>query len=389
MEEVIKVGSGTIVKRAKKNGFSYQARVRKNGVNVSKTCATLTDAKNFITEADAKALKGEVVSSPKIGKTLLAEIFQDYLNEHPSLPLLKAQRIAKLKLELSSVQLAKFKTAGFQKYINTKLTQEIPDQPNKKKDTPLFNGNRVLDKDGNKVKKVYKPSTVRKYYYDIKMCLEWHAKEHDYPFNSKPFDEVPPPEAWKEPRTRRLEEGELEKLLAACSRLRKNREETKQLLHFLTWSAFRSGETFLIKWKDVKLIEEKPQESYIYIPKENQKTGQKKAVEDRYASIRPELYYMLLEMRKVKLNDTDFVFKFWKTNKAFYTSFKRLCKNGGLINLRPHDLRHEGVAWFFENTTLSDIEISKITGHVELETLKRYANLRPHKVGAKLWQSLQ
>ena len=39
--------------------------------------------------------------------------------------------------------------------------------------------------------KTYKPSTIRKYYYDIKNALEHHAMMHDYLFNSKPFDEVP------------------------------------------------------------------------------------------------------------------------------------------------------------------------------------------------------
>jgi hypothetical protein len=48
-------------------------------------------------------------------------------------------------------------------------------------------------------------------------------------------------------------------------------------------------------------------------------------------------------------------------------------------------MRHEGISWLFENTALTDIEISKITGHIELDTLKRYAKLRPKKIGAKLW----
>ena len=50
-----------------------------------------------------------------------------------------------------------------------------------------------------------------------------------------------------------------------------------------------------------------------------------------------------------------------------------------------HDLRHEGISWLFENTNLTDIQISKMTGHLELDTLKRYAKLRPSSIGERLW----
>ncbi|ELW9528598.1 site-specific integrase [Burkholderia cenocepacia] len=381
-----------IYQRVDKNGNlvnQFQVKVRKNGINVSETFDKLKDAKNYLTLTDAKILKGENVTPSKAKKTTLGVIFQEYLDNVKNIPDAKQRRLKKLILELGSVPLINFKTKAFQAYITAKLGEEIPDQKKKKKDHKLYNGNRVINESGERVKRVYKSSSIRKFYYDIRVCLQWHSKMHDYQFDRKPFDDVEPPPAWDDPRERRLENGELERLLTACEKLYVNVEQSKSLIKFLVYSAFRIGETMMIKWRDVVLDEKAPENSYIYIPKENQKIAHKKGAENRYASIRPELYYLMLEMReKYKKDDEDFVFPFWSSPSYFYTRFRNICYNANVKSLTVHDLRHEGVCWFFENTTLSDIEISKITGHIELSTLKKYANLRPHKVGAKLWASV-
>ncbi|WP_186193507.1 tyrosine-type recombinase/integrase [Burkholderia gladioli] len=391
-EEVIKVGSGTVVKRPRKDGtFSYQSRVRKQGSgNISQTFKTLKEAKEFITLTDSKILKGESVNHPKIKKTTLGVIFQEYLESHKKLTYAKKNRINKLIEEIGNVILSNFKTKAFQAYIDVKLTQTIPDQKKKKKEHKLYNGNRDIDKDGKRVARVYKPSSIRKYYYDIRVALAWHAKVNDYHFDSKPFDDVEPPPAWGNPRERRLEDGELDRILKACDRLYVNQAQSQYLIKFLAYSAFRIGETMMIKWRDVVLDEKTPENSYIFIPRENQKIAHKKGAENRYASIRPELFYLMLELReKYKKNDDDLVFPFWSSAQYFYTRFKNICYNANVQNMTVHDLRHDGVCWFFEHTLLSDIEISKITGHIELDTLKKYANLRPRKTGAKLWASIQ
>lgn len=84
-------------------------------------------------------------------------------------------------------------------------------------------------------------------------------------------------------------------MIEACNKLYVNVEQSKILIRFLAYSAFRVGETFLIKWKDIKLNKDNPYESYIFIPKENQKIAHKKGAEDRYASLRPELYNLIVD----------------------------------------------------------------------------------------------
>jgi integrase len=65
--------------------------------------------------------------------------------------------------------------------------------------------------------------------------------------------------------------------------------------------------------------------------------------------------------------------------------FNRIFTAAGITDLHYHDLRHEATSRLFERTTLSDIEISKITGHKDPRMLKRYANLRGSNLADRLW----
>jgi len=72
------------------------------------------------------------------------------------------------------------------------------------------------------------------------------------------------------------------------------------------------------------------------------------------------------------------------TSPVLGRGFKRITKRAECVDLHFHDLRHEAVARFFERTTLQTMEIALITGHTELKTLQRYANLRPAILASKL-----
>jgi integrase len=57
----------------------------------------------------------------------------------------------------------------------------------------------------------------------------------------------------------------------------------------------------------------------------------------------------------------------------------------GCPDFRFHDLRHEATSRLFERTRLSDIQISRITGHKDPRVLRRYSNLRGSDLAAQLW----
>lgn len=65
--------------------------------------------------------------------------------------------------------------------------------------------------------------------------------------------------------------------------------------------------------------------------------------------------------------------------------FGRVFDAAGCEDLRFHDLRHEATSRIYERTSLSDLEIAKITGHKDPRVLKRYANLRGSTLAERLW----
>jgi integrase len=74
-----------------------------------------------------------------------------------------------------------------------------------------------------------------------------------------------------------------------------------------------------------------------------------------------------------------------KTTSLLSQQFARVFEAAGCAELRFHDLRHEATSRIFERTKLSDIEISRITGHKDPRVLRRYSNLRGSDLAAKLW----
>lgn len=93
--------------------------------------------------------------------------------------------------------------------------------------------------------------------------------------------------------------------------------------------------------------------------------------------------------------DGEIVFPFWDgklTAPALRLASHRMTAQWRCIfdaaqckGLRFHDLRHEATSRFFERTTMSDIEIAKVTGHSSTKMLMRYANLRGSNLASKLW----
>lgn len=74
-----------------------------------------------------------------------------------------------------------------------------------------------------------------------------------------------------------------------------------------------------------------------------------------------------------------------KTTAKLSQYFGRVTKKAHCVDLHFHDLRHEAVCRLYERTRLSDVQIAKITGHRDPRMLMRYANLRGSDLAEALW----
>lgn len=391
-----KYGAGYILTREGKRGTAYLARIRRVDVNgekadASKTFKTKDEAKAYIDESSVELRKGVKLDYAQIKKLPISHIYQEYIDENPQDA--RNYRLKKMLKTFSQINLDNFDSIKFEKLLKIFLDTPVPKQKREDgKETnkhKLHNAYMVKNENGELERRKYSESTVRKYYYDAKIVLKWHARLHKYPFNPEPFD-IPPPQAWANQKDRIVSDEELEKILKGWDTLRENIEKGKQLTTFLAKTGFRITETLLIKKSDVHLNLQNPAESYIFIPKKNQKGGRtRKKIKDRYCPIREEIFYLLRDKLMPSLkNDDDVLFPEWKNGPSFYKRFKNACVNAGLEDTTPHLLRHTAIAYYFSNTLLTDIEIMNITGHLEIATLRGYTKLRPQKTGVKLWRGL-
>jgi integrase len=60
-----------------------------------------------------------------------------------------------------------------------------------------------------------------------------------------------------------------------------------------------------------------------------------------------------------------------RTTSKLSRQFSRIFETAACVDLNFHDLRHEATSRLYERTSLSDMEISKISGHRTLAMLKR------------------
>jgi integrase len=74
-----------------------------------------------------------------------------------------------------------------------------------------------------------------------------------------------------------------------------------------------------------------------------------------------------------------------QTTARLSQQFGRIFAAADCADLTFHDLRHEATSRVFERTTLSDVQISRITGHKDPRVLRRYSNLRGSELARKLW----
>lgn len=91
--------------------------------------------------------------------------------------------------------------------------------------------------------------------------------------------------------------------------------------------------------------------------------------------------------------DDGLLFPWWdgqkgslgKVTRKLSSQFSRIFDAAGCGDVTFHDLRHEATSRLYEKTTLTDLQIAKITGHKTLNVLRRYANLRGSDLADRLW----
>lgn len=354
---------------------SWEARINIKGhPALSKSFPSKKEATEWVQHQELKIRKGGKVSRIS-ERTTIAEALAEYLDAHSKTDkdgnkvstLTNTKRYA---VESVSYHLGIFTVHSLdRKRISAFLTklQEtvIPAPANKAKSHPLYDGDR---------QRTYSPGSARKLFYALKTAVEWHAREHQYELGDK-FAAVEVPPAWSAPRDRRLHGDEEQRLMAACDGMYKDPEGWRLLIGMALETAMRAGELLGMRWDEVN-----SDDRFVVIPKEREKTRK-----GRQVPLSKKALDILAKLRERCSEGEQRVFESFPDSSVLLgRGFKRITKRADCVDLRFHDLRHEATSRFFERTSLQTMEIALITGHTELKTLQRYANLRPSILASKL-----
>ncbi|KLD65459.1 site-specific integrase [Dyella japonica] len=253
------------------------------------------------------------------------------------------------------------------------------------------------------------PSTIRHHVGALARALDWITAKGDLPNNplrllkkgyasytqadSAALRHVEGAEEKEDnERDRRLEgdeETEIRKILAGEKPKGKERafelnhaEALKLLFDTALESAMRMREMYTLSRRQVDL----PKRT-IFLDKT--KNGDKRQVPISSVLLARLTPYM------EGMRDNELLFPWWdgdldkrvlaRTTSRLSQQFARVFEGAGCGDLRFHDLRHEATSRLFERTTLSDMEIAKITGHKSMSMLRRYSNLRGSNLAERLW----
>lgn len=358
-----------ITRRAGKGGNAYQVRVRMTGLpTLTKTFGKLEDARAWKSKVESSLNAGEPVITAKAGRYTIHEALTDYSKYADGVTDKKRYTLQQLNDELGEFAVANLTSEVLAKWLDKKKEETVPAPKSKRTEDahhPLYAG---------AVSRKYSDSTVRKYYYTLKVALEWHARFKKYPFHN-PFNSIKAP-VEDNGRQRRLKKGEERRLLDACDEMYKNRDELKRIILFAIETAMRAGEILSLEWHEVDF-----KTRSISIPKEKCKTKRARVV----PITQPCMKILKEHMKATKTEEQSRVFWQWKNSDLLGHRFKVITKNAGLENFRFHDLRHEAASRLFEKSRLTEVEIAYITGHSDLRTLMRYTHLRPNSLLAKMW----
>ena len=332
----------------KRGDYQWQAIVKRKGYPLqSKTFNYRKDAEEWSRDVERDMDRGIYMPRQEAERTTVHDLIARYRTD--VLPSKRANWIAGALAALDD---------GFGKYALTALS---PKMIATYRDAQLKN---------------VSPSTVRQRLGLLSRLIDLAGKEWGIPLAANPCAMVSRPVS-DDARDRRLESGDLDRLLAECSL------HLSALIRLAIETAARLGELLSLKWTDVDLAKRvmilrglERDDSL------KQKTKNKDAL--RAVPLSSEAVAVFEELRSLPVSISGRVFWWWARSDSFNKTWTRVCDRAGIDDLRFHDLRHEATSRLFERGVFDSMEVASITGHKTLAMLKRYTHLKAEDLARKL-----
>ncbi len=214
--------------------------------------------------------------------------------------------------------------------------------------------------------KIVKPATVLRELAIIRRVINVAWMDWGIGLTTNPLDQVTMPRPGPH-RERRLEQEELERLMAACRSSQTPWFEP--LVRLALETGMRRSELLRVRWADVDL---------------DTRTlciCEAKNGHPRTIPLSSVARVVLADLRALTAPDSNLAFDL--SPNAVRLAWERMRRKAGITDLRFHDLHHEAISRFFEKG-LSMPEVAMISGHRDPRMLFRYTHPRAQEVARKL-----
>lgn len=331
----------SVLPRKNRDGqlIGWQVRVRKRGYPlVAETFDRKVDAEARAVIIESEMVRSVYVDRSKAERTTLKDVIERYIEEVAPThkggkeEALRLKKILRDDPKLVVHSLAALTTRHFEQYRDRRL-------------------------------KEVSPGSVKRELGMLHCVIEFVRKSHGMIEN--PVSDVRRPIV-RDARDTRLRHGDQEKLLEAC-RESKNPWLAPAVILALE-TAMRRGALLSLRWEDVdfdrKVIKVQETERGKPVPRE--------------VPLSPLAIATLKALPRALSGDILLI-----TAEALKQGFERARDRAGLSHLRFHDLRHEATSRLFERGW-NVMKVAAVTGHKDLQSLKRYTNLRAEDLAKEL-----
>jgi len=317
----------------RKRNSKWQVRINRDDISVTKTFLNKKDGETWARLTEVAIERNEFTLKTKKTTETLGELFDQYNKEVAPLH----------RSKTTSFMLASLKSRLGDARVDS------------------FNARDLADWRDKRLQEVKAASVVREL-NTLSAMLNHAKKEWCMPI-SNPVADIKRPTV-DASRTRRLTDGEELKLIEALPPVYRN------IVRLALSTAMRRGEVLSLLWSNVNL---EARVAVLPVTKNG---------EMRRVPLSSDAIATLKEQRAVNVQAISGKV-FDVTAIALDKSWRRACRNAGVIGLRFHDLRHEAISRLFE-IGLNPMEVSSISGHKTLQMLKRYTHLKAEDLAKKL-----
>lgn len=331
----------------------YEARVKRKGVEKSRSFTTRADANEWAARTEQLAIQGRYGLEEQNNTLTLSEALRDYKREvssHKGNANSEFYMVDRLEAdfpELCAKPLGQIRTEHLRQWRKAMLQRLAP---------ATFNRYRAL----------------LHHLFNV-AATDWGLEALDNPV-SKLRRAVEPPG-----RDRRLNDHEVNELVTTAVELLQLDEpicEMPEIISFALLTGMRAGEIRLLQWHMVDLRQG-------IIRLRGADTKSRKA---RLVPLFPGASDILQARQRSRKQIHGPVFpNASRDNKAISKDFMRIRKVAGMENVRFHDLRHE-----FTSRKVEDgwglLKVQQLTGHSTATMVKRYAHLDSTSLAAEIRQ---